>query len=203
MTVSRRKECKYCKLEWHFKSFQSASVLTLRINFTSEFQTVTAGKYKRTLTPTKKATKEDFQKTKEDVENILVLFKRFVKENRPILDIDAVATGETWFGTDALERGLCDEIKTADTCLTEFVDNGYNVYDIKYSEPPTNQLSQFLGPASDLRESSNGMFGRVVRWLVSTVKSEIEIEFAQSTRTPIDRRYLMQDDTLDQTRLEG
>ena len=187
------------------KSYQSASVLTLQItNFTSEFQTVTAGKYKRTLTPTKKASKEDFQKTQEDVENILVLFKRFVQENRPSLDIDAVATGETWFGTDALERGLCDEIKTADTCLTEFVDNGYNVYEIKYSEPPTtNQLSQFLGPASDLAESSNGMFGRVIRWLVSTIKREIESEFAQSSRTPIDRRYLMQDDTQDQTRLEG
>ncbi len=181
----------------------SAGLLTLRTDFNSEFQTVTAGKFKRTLTPTKKATKEDFQKTKEDVENILVLFKRFVKENRPVLDIDAVATGETWFGTDALERGLCDEIKTADTCLGEFVDNGYNVYEIKYSEPPTNQLSQFLGPASDLTESSSGIFGRAIRWLVSTIKTEIEVELDQSTRTPIGGRYLMQDDTSEHTRLEG
>jgi serine protease SohB len=62
---------------------------------------------KRTLTPTKKVTKEDFQKTKEDVEDILVLFRDFVAENRPQLDIDTVATGETWFGTAALERKLC------------------------------------------------------------------------------------------------
>lgn len=58
-----------------------------------EFQTVTAGKYKRTITPTKKVTKEDFDKTKEDVEGILTLFKQFVHQNRPSLDIDEVATG--------------------------------------------------------------------------------------------------------------
>ena len=55
-----------------------------------EFSTVTAGKYKRTLTPTKKPTKEDFDKSKEDVEQILVLFKDFVAKNRPSLDIDKV-----------------------------------------------------------------------------------------------------------------
>ena len=35
-----------------------------------------------------------------------------MKENRPSLDIDKVATGETWFGQDALDRNLCDEIRT-------------------------------------------------------------------------------------------
>ena len=55
-----------------------------------EFQTVTAGKYKRTVTPTKKVTKEDLDKTKADVEDILVLFRDFVKTNRPKLDIDKV-----------------------------------------------------------------------------------------------------------------
>merc|ERR1712241_573442 len=60
-----------------------------------EFQTVTAGKYKRTLTPTKKVTKEDVAKQKEDLEEVLVLFKSFVKKNRPSLDIESVATGET------------------------------------------------------------------------------------------------------------
>merc|ERR1712151_856818 len=43
-----------------------------------EFQTITAGKYKRTVTPTKKVTKEDLSKTKEDIENVLGLFRDFV-----------------------------------------------------------------------------------------------------------------------------
>ena len=62
---------------------------------------------KRTITPTKKVTKEDFQKSKEDIEEIFGLFRDFVKENRPKLDIDKVATGETWFGTAALDLKLC------------------------------------------------------------------------------------------------
>jgi serine protease SohB len=52
-------------------------------------------------------TKEDFQKSKQDVEDIFALFRDWVAVNRPQLDIDAVATGETWFGTAALDRNLC------------------------------------------------------------------------------------------------
>merc|ERR1719161_919189 len=65
-----------------------------------QFSTVTAGKFKRTLTPTKKIDPVDERKTKEDVEQILTLFKSFVNENRPSVDIDKVATGETWIGSD-------------------------------------------------------------------------------------------------------
>ena len=52
-------------------------------------------------------TKEDFQKSKEDIEEVFGLFRDFVKENRPKLDINKVATGETWFGTAALDLKLC------------------------------------------------------------------------------------------------
>lgn len=47
------------------------------------------------------------QKSKEDIEEVYVLFRDFVAKNRPQLNIDEVATGETWFGSDALERKLC------------------------------------------------------------------------------------------------
>merc|ERR1719269_421376 len=48
-----------------------------------EFQTVTAGAYKRTLTPTKKVTKEDMDKSKQDIKEIFTLFKTFVAGPRP------------------------------------------------------------------------------------------------------------------------
>ena len=79
-----------------------------------QFETVTAGKFKRTLTPTKKIDPKDVEKSKADIEDVLTLFKAFVAQQRPSLNIDEVATGETWFGADALERGLCDELKTTD-----------------------------------------------------------------------------------------
>ena len=77
-----------------------------------EFSTVTAGAYKRSLTPTKKLDAADVAKTKAEVGEIFTLFKAFVQRHRPQLDIDAVATGETWFGEDALERQLADSLQT-------------------------------------------------------------------------------------------
>ena len=52
---------------------------------------VTAGKYKRTLTPTKQLDPKDMAKLKDDIEQVLTLFKGFVAENRPQLDIATVA----------------------------------------------------------------------------------------------------------------
>mmetsp|Transcript_47547 Transcript_47547/g.57573 ORF Transcript_47547/g.57573 Transcript_47547/m.57573 type:complete len:681 (+) Transcript_47547:221-2263(+) len=135
-----------------------------------EFQTVTAGKYKRTLTPTKKPSKEDFEKTKADIEQVLQLFKSFVKTNRPILDIDSVATGETWFGEDALERKLCDEIKTKDDVLLEYVDQGFDVYNVRYEEPKEFPVSG-LGFAKAREGGSTG--GGLVRWLVKSLVKEV------------------------------
>ena len=39
------------------------------------------------------------------------LFKAFVARHRPQLDIEQVATGETWFGEDAVARNLTDALQ--------------------------------------------------------------------------------------------
>lgn len=164
----------------------------------SEFQTVTAGKYKRTITPTKKVTKEDFEKTKDDVEKILTLFKQFVYQNRPSLDIEKVATGETWFGEDALERGLTDEIKTADEVLSEYVDDGWDVYEIEYTPPDASTLA--------LRGFGGSKIGNVVQWLVRTLVKEVKAELGSDInlkqQVPLEERYLMLDDKADRVRAE-
>lgn len=171
----------------------------------SEFQTITAGKYKRTVTPTKKITKEDVQKSKEDIEDVLKLFKTFVKENRPSLDIEKVATGETWFGTDALALNLCDEIRTVDEVVTEYVDKGYTVYDVKY-EPPVPELQSELSrllPIGGARTNKNNLVSRAVRWLARTVASEFTSELDElQTSTRPDRKYMMKDDTADRIRMD-
>ena len=63
-----------------------------------EFEQLTAGKYKRTLTMFGENTEEDREKFVEDLEDTFGLFKEFVALNRPVVDIEAIATGETWFG---------------------------------------------------------------------------------------------------------
>jgi serine protease SohB len=84
-----------------------------------EFEQVTAGKYKRTVTMFGENTDEDRAKLKEELEDVHSLFKEAVLRYRPDLDLEKVATGEHWYGTQALDLGLADEIKTSDELLGE------------------------------------------------------------------------------------
>ncbi|MEM8816880.1 MAG: protease SohB [Pseudomonadota bacterium] len=84
-----------------------------------DFEEVTAGKYKRTVTMFGKNSDEDRAKLKADLEDVHALFKGAVLKYRPQLELDKVATGEHWYGTRALELGLADELKTSDELLAE------------------------------------------------------------------------------------
>ncbi len=82
-----------------------------------DFEEVTAGKYKRTVTMFGKNTDEDRAKLKEELEDVHTLFKDAVAKYRPELELDKFATGEHWYGTRALELGLADELLTSDELL--------------------------------------------------------------------------------------
>lgn len=174
-----------------------------------EFATITAGKYKRTVTPTKKVTKEDLKKSTEDIQEIFNLFKSFVASQRPQLDIENVATGDTWFGEDALARGLCDELATADDVLLDFVDQGYDLYEVAYNPTPEG-AGAFSLPRSSSSADNVGMSGwrgvlkSVVRGVVSDVKEEIVSELSSSMNemNSIERRYMMKDDSADRIKVQ-
>lgn len=82
-----------------------------------DFETLTAGKYKRTLTLFGENTEEGRAKFLEDITRIHEQFKSHVARHRPSLDIERVSTGEIWSGEDALELGLADELLTSDEYL--------------------------------------------------------------------------------------
>ena len=86
-----------------------------------EFEQVTAGKYKRTVTMFGENTDEDRAKLKEELEDVHTLFKDAVARYRPDMDLEKIATGEHWYGTRALELGLADEIRTSDELLSDLV----------------------------------------------------------------------------------
>lgn len=77
----------------------------------------TAGEYKRTLTMFGENTEKGRRKFLEELEDTHVLFKQFVAEHRPQLNIDEVATGEVWYGRQAIANHLIDEIQTSDEFL--------------------------------------------------------------------------------------
>ena len=128
------------------------------------FNTVTAGKYKRQLTPTKKTDPKDVEKTERDLQDILTLFKAVVAKHRPQIDIESVATGEIWFGPDALEKQLCDELKTSDDVLLEYVKLGHDVYSVQTSNKPASLLEE-------LSTASVSGVGRWFRQIVVEVRS--------------------------------
>lgn len=77
----------------------------------------TAGANKRTLTLLGENTPEGRRKFKQDLEQTHDLFKAWIAERRPELDLEAVADGSIFYGTDALTKGLCDQIATSDDVL--------------------------------------------------------------------------------------
>ncbi len=84
-----------------------------------DFEVLTAGEYKRTLTVFGENTEKGRAKFMEDLEDTHELFKEFVSENRPAVQVADVATGEIWFGRRALEKNLVDEISTSDDWLVK------------------------------------------------------------------------------------
>ena len=96
-----------------------------------DFEQFKAGEYKRTVTLFGKNSDQDREKFTEELEETHVLFKDFVSSQRPQLNIDQVAKGEHWYGTQALALQLVDEITTSDDYLLEASREG-EVYSIEY-----------------------------------------------------------------------
>jgi len=96
-----------------------------------DYEVLTAGEYKRTLTVFGENTDKAREKFVDDLEDVHALFKEFVKEHRPAVDIEEVATGEAWFGRRALEHRLVDELKTSDEYIIERCDE-MDVFHIRY-----------------------------------------------------------------------
>lgn len=101
-----------------------------------DFELMKAGELKRTVTMFGKNTDEDRAHFNEQLEDTHDLFKEFVKENRPVLDMDKVATGEHWLATRGIELKLVDELITSDDYLLNAC-NDADIYEIKYEVPKT------------------------------------------------------------------
>jgi serine protease SohB len=96
-----------------------------------DFEQITAGEYKRTLTLFGENTDTARQKVREEVEDTHALFKDFVKTHRPIVDLEKVSTGEHWFGTRAMELKLVDALKSSDDLLLE-AQESFDLYGLSY-----------------------------------------------------------------------
>jgi serine protease SohB len=113
-----------------------------------DFEQIMAGRYKRTLTVFGKNTDEGRAKLQQEVEDIHELFKAQIREHRPQVDLDRVATGEHWYGVRALELKLVDELKTSDDALLEAAKD-HDLYHIAYKRRRSLQ-ERVIGGAESL-----------------------------------------------------
>lgn len=123
------------------------------------YEMFTAGEYKRTVTIFGENDDEDRAKHQADIERIHELFKTFVKKHRPKLDVEKIATGEIWFGQDALDLGLIDEIGTSDGYVLELIKE-HEVLVLHTRTKPT--LVEKLGLSEQVGIKAGEMVGHMV-----------------------------------------
>ena len=110
--------------------FQTPNIYEFLKKRDISYEEITAGKYKRTLTPFGKITEEKKQKLQEQINLVYSQFKDFLGEYRKDLDFEKVATGEVWLGKEALKLKLIDKIQCSDDYIIEALKTR-NVYKIK------------------------------------------------------------------------
>ena len=121
-----------------------------------DYEVYTAGKYKRTVSIMGEITKDGEKKFKEELESTHVLFKDMVSTNRPDMDIEKIATGEHWYGTQAIELQLADEIRTSEDYLFA-ASKDCDIYSVSYEVK--RSVAEKLGLAAEKTFSRTLMKG--------------------------------------------
>lgn len=98
-----------------------------------DFEQITAGEYKRTLSVFGENTKKGREKMQDEVEETHELFKEFISMHRPQVDLSKIATGEHWFAKKALELKLIDELMTSDDYLMNAMKEAA-IYQVTYQK---------------------------------------------------------------------
>lgn len=112
-----------------------------------DFKEYTAGEYKRTVSLLGEITPKGEEKFREQLEQTHILFKGFVQQFRPQIDMMKVATGEYWYGQQALDLGLVDELLTSDDYLLEKYKNKAQIFEISFEKKQSlsDKISGVLG----------------------------------------------------------
>ena len=110
-----------------------------------DFEVFTAGEYKRTVTVFGENSDSGKAKFEAELQQTHALFKHFVEKYRPQMDVEAVATGEHWYGEDALKMHLVDRLQTSDAYLLSLLPN-HDIYALHSRRKPT--LAEKLGLAA-------------------------------------------------------
>lgn len=114
-----------------------------------DYEQITAGEYKRTLSAFGENTEEAREKCRDELRQIHRIFKAHVARFRKNVDIEKLATGEVWLASEALELGLVDSLMTSDEYIIRNMDNFAAVFNVSYTEKKKNSfVSRFVSKAA-------------------------------------------------------
>lgn len=114
-----------------------------------DFELLTAGEHKRTVTLFGENTEQGRQKFREELTAVHQQFKDFILSHRSHVNLPEVATGEHWLARNALALNLIDDLMTSDDYLLA-ASNDADIYQLSYLKKKS------------LGEKLSGAFGSLV-----------------------------------------
>ena len=127
-----------------------------------DVEVLTAGEHKRSLTIMGENTRKGRDKFVEDLQQTHGLFKSWVKQQRPQLDLEQVANGDVWYGQQAIDLGLVDAVGTSDEVLQQAVKDS-DVLLIEYVAKKTMGEKFGIAAATSLSLFSNRIWSKARR----------------------------------------
>ncbi|KMM85403.1 inner membrane peptidase. Serine peptidase. MEROPS family S49 [Pseudomonas taetrolens] len=127
-----------------------------------DYEVLTAGEYKRTLTVFGENTEKGREKFQQDLDITHQLFKNFVAKYRPQLAIDEVATGEVWLGVAAVDMKLVDELKTSDEYLAERARDA-QLFHLHYAQRKSLQERVGLAASQSAERVADSLWSRLTQ----------------------------------------
>jgi len=91
-------------------------------------------------------TPDGWRKLRDELQEVHALFQEFIGTYRPALDLEAVSTGEAWYGQRALDRALVDELVTSDEYLASACDEA-DIFEVSWVQPK-KPIERLFGQAT-------------------------------------------------------
>lgn len=114
-----------------------------------DYKEYTAGEFKRTISVLGEITPKGEEKFLQQLEDTHLLFKSFVNKYRPQIDAAKVATGEYWYGEQAIHLNLVDRISTSDDFVMEHI-KSHQVLKLSFKQKQkfSEKISEVLGQSA-------------------------------------------------------
>lgn len=125
-----------------------------------DFEMITSGEFKRTLTIFGENTDKGRDKFQQEVDSTHGLFKEFVQTHRQDIELEKVATGEYWFATDALNLGLVDELSTSDDYILSLLES-HQIYSVRYTSKKSLPEKLGFGVSQAVSSAANSLWTKL------------------------------------------